>query len=99
MSPIQVPLFWIPARCRGASRLVSVFSPSPVRASLVFVPCSEVGLGYRLGHERSTTFPWVASRPVQRGYDLSELRGSVVRLYHYSLGMGGRMCGLCYLYL
>ena len=60
-------------------------SPLRVRASLVFVPCSEVGLGYRLGHERSTTFPWVASRPVQRGYDLSGLRGPVVTVYQKSL--------------
>ena len=38
-------------------------------------------MGSSFTHERSTTFPWVASRTVQMVYDLSELRGSVVRLY------------------
>ncbi len=98
MSPIRVPLFLIPARCRGASRLVHCFSPSPVRASLVFLP-AESSYGFVWGHERSTTFPWVASRTVQVVYDLSGLRGPVARLYHCIRGMGVRMCGLCHLYL
>jgi hypothetical protein len=73
MSPIRVPLFLIPARCRGASRFV-VFSPLPVCASLVFLP-AESSYGFVWGHERSTTFPWVSSRPVQLGYDRA-LRGA-----------------------
>ena len=76
----------------------ALFSPSPVRASLVFLP-AESSYGFVCGHERSTTFPWVASRPVQVGYDLSGLRGPVVRLYHCTRGMGVRMSGLCHLYL
>ena len=78
--------------------LLQCFSPSPVRASLVFLP-AESSYGFVCGHERSTTFPWVASRPVQVVYDLSGLRGPVVRLYHCIRGMGVRMSGLCHLYL
>lgn len=78
--------------------LLLCFSPSPVRASLVFLP-AESSYGFVWGHERSTTFPWVASRTVQVVYDLSGLRGPVARLYHCIRGMGVRMCGLCHLYL
>lgn len=56
-------------------------------------------MGSSFTHERSTTFPWVASRTVQMVYDLSGLRGPVVRLYHCIGGMGVRMSSLCYLYL
>lgn len=38
LSPIRVPLFLIPARCRGALRLGWFLSPLRVRASLVFLP-------------------------------------------------------------
>ena len=60
---------------------------------------ARVLMGSSFTHERSTTFPWVASRPVQRGYDLSGLRGPVVRLYQNSLGMGVRMSSLFHLFL
>jgi hypothetical protein len=60
---------------------------------------ARVPMGSSFTHERSTTFPWVASRTVQVVYDLSGLRGPVVRLYHCIRGMGVRMSNLCYLYL
>lgn len=46
---------------------------------------ARVPMGSSFTHERSTTFPWVSSRPVQRGYDLSGLRGPVVKVYQNNL--------------
>jgi hypothetical protein len=99
MSPIRVPLFLIPARCRGASRLGCIFVALAGSCFSRLPALARVLMGSSFTHERSTTFPWVSSRPVQRGYDLSGLRGPVVRLYQNSLGMGVRMSSLFHLFL
>ena len=98
-SPIRVPLFLIPARCRGASRLVLLFVALAGSCFSRLPALARVPMGSSFAHERSTTFPWVASRPVQRGYDLSGLRGPVVRLYHYIRGIGVRSSVVCHLVL
>lgn len=65
----------------------AVFSPLPVRASLVFLS-AESSYGFVCGHERSTTFPWVSSRPVQLGYDRA-LRGAWLECIRTFGALGG----------
>jgi len=53
--------------------------------------------GFVVGHERSTTFPWVSSRPVQRGYDRA-LRGAwfyVIRFVGVGVGCAIICCDSC----
>lgn len=53
--------------------------------------------GFVVGHERSTTFPWVSSRPVQRGYDRALCCAwfYVIRFVGVGVGCGIICCDSC----